>query len=62
LLDKKFLHRDIDGVIYLPKHFVHACNEFREKNNFIINVNFEHEKDKSQSEEETRSNTATNSE
>lgn len=40
LLDKKFLHRDIDKVIYMPKHFLHALETFRNDKNFVVNIVF----------------------
>lgn len=42
LLDptKKFLRRDEDGVIYLPKHLLQALQEFRKNKSFEIRINF----------------------
>lgn len=54
LLDKKFLHRDIDGVIYLPKHLLFALSEFRKNKSFLIKVQFLHEEDPSSTEKEVR--------
>jgi hypothetical protein len=40
LLDKKFLHRDIDKVIYMPKHFLYALDTFRKEQNFVVSIVF----------------------
>lgn len=40
LLDKKFLKRDEDRVIYLPSHLLKALQEFRESPNYSINISF----------------------
>lgn len=38
LLDKKFLYRDEDKVIYLPKHLLTSLKLFREKNIFKVEI------------------------
>ena len=40
LLDKNFLKRDEDKVIYLPKHFTQALQAYRKDPNFAINITF----------------------
>lgn len=45
LLEKGFLRRDEDKVIYLPKHIVNATNEFRKNKKFEIVVNFSNGKE-----------------
>ena len=41
LLDKKYLKRDIDKVIYLPKHIQQALSSFRKEKLYTINVVFD---------------------
>lgn len=43
LLDKQFLRRDIDKVIYMPKHFLAALDAFRQQQAFSVTVNFKRE-------------------
>lgn len=40
LIDKKFLRRDEDRVIYLPKHLIEALKDFRSTKKFELKVNF----------------------
>lgn len=40
LIDKKFLYRDEDNVIYMPKYLLEALREFRKTNKFIFNIEF----------------------
>ena len=40
LIEKGFLKRDEDSVIYLPKHILSAAKEFRTSKKFSIHVNF----------------------
>lgn len=40
LIEKQFLKRDEDSVIYLPKHILSAVKGFREGKKFNIQVNF----------------------
>jgi len=40
LIDKHFLHRDEDKVIYMPKHFLHALKSFRENKSLEVKVMF----------------------
>lgn len=54
LLDKEFLWRDVDKVIYMPKHFMFALEEFRKDKNFNVLIKFKYE-------EENRSHTGRDS-
>jgi len=56
LLDKKFLHRDIDGVIYMPKHFIHVLEQFRKDQKVTITAVFTYGESVN-TEEENRSST-----
>lgn len=38
LIEKGFLIRDEDKVIYMPKHFIQALSEFRRDKLFIVNI------------------------
>lgn len=40
LLDKRFLRRDEDRVIYMPEHLMKALQSFRTNNNFEIKLMF----------------------
>jgi hypothetical protein len=40
LLDKKFLRRDEDKVIYLPSHILSAYKVFKEKKQFKVDIFF----------------------
>ncbi len=40
LLDKKFLIRDEDSIIYLPKHLLNTLSTFRKEKKFNINLIF----------------------
>lgn len=40
LLDKKFLKRDEDSVIYMPQHLLTTLSSFKQDPNFQINLKF----------------------
>lgn len=40
LLDKQFLRRDEDKVIYLPKHLLAALKQFQKDQTFDVNIVF----------------------
>lgn len=40
LLDKQFLRRDEDKVIYMPKHLLAALKQFQKEKKFDVNVAF----------------------
>lgn len=40
LLDKKFLKRDTDKVIYMPKHLLIALDKFRKDKTFEVKLTF----------------------
>lgn len=40
LLDKKFLRRDEDKVIYMPKHLMQALDSFRKKQGLEVKIMF----------------------
>lgn len=44
LLDKRFLRRDEDKVIYMPEHLMKALQSFRTNNNFEIKLMFHADK------------------
>ncbi len=39
-IKKGFLKKDLDKVIYLPKHFLHAAKSFREYNKYTITISY----------------------
>jgi hypothetical protein len=46
LLDKGFLYRDEDGIIYLPVHFRRALDEFRKYKIFTFTLVYENNTDR----------------
>lgn len=56
LLDKGFLYRDEDGIIYLPIHFRKAIDEFRKHKIFTFTLVYENNPNRRRDNKEDSSN------